>query len=189
MLTQLSLLIATALTPPLPDLIPAGHHRVKNEVVFVESGALASVRLVAAPAAGFGGVEEIVAGRPFPYSRKYGTRVYVVPHDLELSFPDSFQREDWPSSTVEISGSVVASDISPIHGRLTTVRLVGVTASSIELERVAQMVSDEHGQPVHRGLLYLYAAGLAALGFVLLWTLQRSRSQAASSVSARAEDH
>ncbi|MEX1026019.1 MAG: hypothetical protein WD226_13175 [Planctomycetota bacterium] len=179
MWTFLVLAAAMVAAPPV-DVLPRGDHRVKNEVVFVESEALRAVRLVASPTAGFGGVEEVEVGQPFPYSLKYGTKVYAVPRGIELEFPSSFRDQDWPCSTVEIGGHDTASDFSPVYARLITVKLLAVGPERLELERVDRVEIDQNGQPVDPSMIYLRTAGWVALGLFLLIALRRHRQRRAA---------
>ncbi|MFT6832555.1 MAG: hypothetical protein ACJAZN_002733 [Planctomycetota bacterium] len=77
--------------------------------------------------------------------------------------------------------------MSSIHGCLTTVKLLSVGPTGIELERVEEVVSDEHGQPVNPEFYYLRLAGVAVFGLALLVTLRRFLSPDADSDPSPAE--
>lgn len=84
-------LAGLALLAAIPDILPIGHKSVRHELVLEwDEGQHAGVRFVASPVRGFHGHVVIESGKPFRFSSKYGTRVYVIPASVAL--PDARER-------------------------------------------------------------------------------------------------
>jgi hypothetical protein len=135
--------------PLLADLIPSGHKAVTHQLVFVDSPALAHHRLVAAPVRGLHGTTEVVAGQPFQFSSKYGTRLYLIPKDV-MPLP-KFDRDlysQWPSEEPPVGEITSVPMVNPVASILTKVRLVSVTSGPPEMELVAHEELDDSHTPV-----------------------------------------
>ena len=161
------------------DLIPFGNKGVSHKLVFVDSPLLTSHRLIATPVRGFGGHEEVRPNRPFQFSTKYGTRLYVVPADFEV--PEKVTHDQpltYPSCDVPVSSTTFVPLHSPTASLRSTCKLIAVSDDSIEVELVSHEELDSSGQPVNLfktavPLLLIAATGLA--GCVLIWRRVRSR--------------
>jgi hypothetical protein len=151
------------------DLIPPGHKAVKHELVFAESEALNSCRLVAAPVRGFHGATEIRAGQRFRFSTKYGTRFYVIPDDVDL-LPE-FDRElyaQWPSAEPPVSEMKSNSLISPVTSAVTTLKLSEVSSEAPTIELVSHAEFDGAGQTATWRSALLRPLTLVPAGILLL---------------------
>ena len=97
------------------DLIPPGNKGVSHKLVFVDSPLLKSHRLIATPVRGFGGHEEVQPDRPFHFSTKYGTRLYVVPSDfVPPTKVNPGEPLPFPSCDVPVSSTTYVPIFSPI---------------------------------------------------------------------------
>lgn len=137
------------------DVLPPGHRGAVHELVLVASAAPEGSVVVAAPTRGFGGVEVVRLGAPFPFSSKYGTRLYVLPGGAAP--PDAAAlREGRHGAGVRIPVAEVAS--VPLASRVarveTRLRLVAATGADggYALEVVGETRSDAHGREVAGGL-------------------------------------
>jgi hypothetical protein len=130
----------------LADLIPPGQKGVTHQLVFVDSPALAQHRLVAAPVHGFRGTTEVVAGQPFDFSSKYGTRLYVIPKEVvPLPEFDPNLYSQWPSAEPPVGEITSVPVVSPVTSILTKVRLADVTSGLPKLEVVMdEKFADSH---------------------------------------------
>ena len=131
------------------DILLPGHKSVQHKLVFEPSDSLSNHRIVAAPIAGFSGYNIVEAGKPFPFSSKYGTRFYLVPESVvDLPKFDREVYEQWPSALPpcsEIKSTVVSS---PLASALTTVQLVGIDETGPEVKLIKHEEFDRNGRLV-----------------------------------------
>lgn len=172
-------------TPAWADLLPPGHKRVTHQLVFAKSPLLETHRLIAIPTRGFGGHTEVQADRPFRFSTKYGTRLYVVPAEF-VPPAKVFHGEPLPFPSCDIPVHSVTSvpALSPITSIRSTCKLVGVGDQSLEVELVDHTELNDSGQPVSfrnsvLPMLILSAIGLT--GCVLVWRRTRTSNPDADS--------
>lgn len=166
------------------DLIPPGHKAVSHRLVFVDSPLLQSHRMIAMPVRGFGGHEEIQPDRPFRFSSKYGTRLYVVPKDfvppekLQAGIPLPF-----PSCDVPVGCITSVPLLSPIDSLRSTCKLVAVGEDAIGVELVDHVELGSDGQPaslLKNGLPLLGIAAAGLVGCCLVWRRVRAAKKPAS---------
>ncbi len=130
-------IVLSMMTTAYADVLLPGYRGVSHQLVFEDSEALRSHRLVAAPIRGFGGVVELEPGKPFRFSTKYGTRFYVVPREVE-GLPD-FHRElygTWPSTKPPVTEINAVPMASRVESAITTLRLVSVDSAEPVIEIV-----------------------------------------------------
>ena len=172
--SALVVLVTCALSETRADLIPPGNKSVSHRLIFQDSELLRDHRVIAMPVRGFGGHEEIEAGKPIPFSTKYGTRLYVVPDDYEP--PGKMMRKDlpnFPSCDVPVSSITYVPVFSPVASIRTTLELADVSDDSITVTVVDHVELDRTGQPASllRSALPLFAISAAGIAgcFVLWW--------------------
>ena len=163
------------------DLIPPGNKGVSHKLVFVDSPLLESHRLIATPTRGFGGHEEVRANRPFSFSSKYGTRLYVVPKDFEppskVMFNDPLP---FPFCEVPVSCTTYVPVLSPVASLRSTCKLVAVGEDSIQVELVDHVELDSNGQPVTMSSIVVPLVAISATGLIgccLVWRRTRFPKQ------------
>lgn len=158
------------------DLIPNGYKGVVHQLVFVDSEAFSTHRLVAAPVAGFGGAVEIKPNEPFDFSSKYGTRIYLVPADVEplLDF-DKARFNQWPSITPPVSEIGFVPQTSLITLILTKLRFAGVAATGPQIEVVDNIESGPMRAPLRRIQAWLTSGAVAAAGALILFVYWRRK--------------
>ena len=142
--------------------------------MFVDSPPLESHRLIAMPVRGFGGVTEVQSGRPFAFSTKYGTRLYIVPRDYVP--PQRFNPGEplpFPSCDAPVTCVTSMPRFSPVASLLSTCKLTKVADGEIQVELIDHVRLDKHGRPasVLRGMLPLSL--IATVGLVGCWVLRR----------------
>ena len=167
----------------LPDILPPGHHAVDHKLVVTAGGVPADMRLVAAPARGLHGVHAVVAGEPFSFSRKYGTRLYLVPAAEPLPKFDAelFGRFAKSSTLPQIASAPLGS---PLHRIVTTWRITSVDGNTIALERVAEEKFDAAGNPLPAGGEWIVLAAIALFGALWLIRLERQRTESLTALEA-----
>lgn len=160
------------------DLIPPGNKSVTHKLVFQDSPLLESHRLIAMPTRGFGGHEEIQAGRPFYFSSKYQTRIYAVPKDYRPpSKRASGEPLPFPTGEIPIASTTYVPLLSPVASLLSTVRLVDVDETTINIELVGHEEFDDLGNPVSLGsvLIPLSVISMCGLvGCIAIWRRTKS---------------
>ena len=167
------------------DLIPPGNKGVSHKLVFVDSPLLKSHRLIAMPVRGFGGHEEVQPDRPFQFSSKYGTRLYVVPNDFVLPTKvNPGEPLPFPSCDVPVSSTTYVPIFSPIASLRSTCKLVAVEDDAIQVELVDHVELNSNGRPVTLlntvlPMLVISATGLIGCGFI--W--RRARISKTSAVA------
>ena len=151
--------------------------------MFVDSPLLKSHRLIAMPVRGFGGHEEIQPDRPFHFSTKYGTRLYVVPSDFVPPAKVSpGELLPFASCDVPVSSTTYVSILSPIASLRSTCKLIAVGDDAIQVELVDHVELDSNGKPASLlntvlPMLLISATGL--IGCCLVWRQARiSRNSA-----------
>lgn len=130
------------------DLILPGYKPVRHRLIFEPSPELDAHRVVIAPMAGFSGVREVRAGEPLAFSSKYGSRIYVVPGDLER-LPE-FDRErfaQWPSVEPPVRSQTMVPVTSIVQTIHTTVRFEGMVDGKPQVRLVREEVLTATGQP------------------------------------------
>ena len=177
--------VLTGTTRLVADMIPPGNKGVSHKLVFVDSPLLKSHRLIAMPVRGFGGHEEVQPDRPFRFSTKYGTRLYVVPNDFVP--PAKVNRREllpFPSCDVPVSSTTYVSIFSPIASLRSICKLVAVEDDAIQVELVDHVELNSSGRPVTLPntvlpMLVISATGL--IGCCLIW--RRARCAKTSAVA------
>lgn len=165
------------------DVIPPGNKSVSHTLVFVDSPALKSHRLIAMPVRGFRGHEEVQPDRPFRFSSKYRTRLYVVPSDFSPPAKFSFSEPlPFPSCDVPVSSTTYVPIVSPIASLRSTCKLIAVGDDAIHVELVDHVELDSDGQPASLlntvvPMLLISTAGL--IGCCLIWRQSRLASDSA----------
>lgn len=164
------------------DLIPPGNKGVSHKLVFVDSPLLKSHRLIAMPVRGFGGHEEVQPDRPFHFSTKYGTRLYVVPNDFVPPAKVSFGEPlPFPSCDVPVSSTTYVPILSPVASLRSTYKLIAVGDDTIQVELVDHVELDSNGQPtslLNTILPMLAIAGTGLIGCCLIRRRARTRNSA-----------
>ncbi|WP_182870152.1 hypothetical protein [Stieleria mannarensis] len=177
-------LLMTGTAPLRADLIPPGHKAVSHTLVFVDSPLLHSHRLIAMPVRGFGGHEEIQPRRPFRFSSKYGTRLYVVPRDfVPPAEVNPGQPLPFPSCDVPVSSTTSVPILSPIDSLRSTCKLVAVADDAIQVELVDHAELDSNGEPASVSkivlpMLLISAGGV--IGCYLVWRQTRRARKVAT---------
>ena len=153
------------------DLLPTGHKSVQHRLVFVDSPALQNQRLIATPIRGFGGIAEIRVGEPFPFSTKYGTKIYAVPDDFDplkkLDYPLDFVSSDPPVD--DITSISILRSTSEIETRC---KLVSVSDSILLIEVVGETRFDELGLVTKGGFSIIGKLALSLAGLCGCITLR-----------------
>jgi hypothetical protein len=167
----------------LPDLLPPGHRSVEHLLVVTADGTPAGMRLVAAPVRGLHGVHAVVAGEPFAFSQKYGTRLFLLPADAGVPEfePAWLERHAHSESFPQIASVPLGS---PLHRVVTTWRIQALDGRRIALERVAEQRFDAAGLPLLAGSDWLPLAIVGALGAAWLVRLARQRPAARAPLPA-----
>ena len=159
------------------DLIPPGNKAVSHKLVFVDSPLLQTHRLIAMPVRGFGGHEEVQPNRPFHFSTKYGTRLYVVPRDFEPpSKVNPGQPLPFPSCDVPVSSTTYVPILSPVASLRSTCKLIAVADDAIQVELVDHVELDASGNPASplgAVLLMLFISATGLIGCCLIWRRTR----------------
>ncbi len=159
------------------DLIPPGSKGVSHKLLFVDSPPLKSHRLIAMPVRGFGGHEEVQPHRPFHFSTKYGTRLYVVPDDfIPPAKVIPGEPLPFPSCDVPVSSTTYVPIFSPIASLRSTCKLVAVGDNAIQVELVDHVELNSDGRPASLlntvlSMLVISATGL--IGCYLIWRRAR----------------
>jgi hypothetical protein len=167
------------------DLIPPGNKGVSHKLVFVDSPLLKSHRLIAMPVRGLGGHEEVQPDRPFHFSTKYGTRLYVVPSDfVPPTKVNPGEPLPFPSCDVPVSSTTYVPILSPIASLRSTCKLIAVGDDAIQVELVDHVELDSNAQPASLlntvlPMLVISATGL--IGCCLVW--RRARISTSSAVT------
>jgi len=160
--------------PARSDVLLPGTRPVSHQLVVEPSEHLTGKRIVAFPVRGFGGTHLVEPGKPFDFSSKYGTRLYVasdaesVPESLEPAWEASHLAAEIPVS--EVSSVLLAS---PLESIVTTLRISQLDATRFELA-----VVDEVRRHDRKWIAALCAVAL--LGWFGLWYLIRRRRRAAA---------
>jgi hypothetical protein len=158
------------------DVLLPGTRPVSHQLVIEPSELWAGRRIVAFPVRGFGGAHLVEPGRPFDFSSKYGTRLYVAVESEPV--PESVDR-DWAAGRLaaEIPVREIASVplTSPLESLVTTLRILRLDGAHFELAVVDQT---EQYDPSLVAVLCALAL-LAASG--LVYAIRRRRRTAAAS--------
>lgn len=169
--------VLTGTTRLSADLIPPGNKGVSHKLVFVDSPLLKSHRLIAMPVRGFGGHEEVQPDRPFHFSTKYGTRLYVVPNEFVLPAKlNPGEPLPFPSCDVPVSSTTYVPTFSPIASLRSTCRLVAVEDDAIQVELVDHVELNSNGRPVtllNTVLPVLVISGTGLIGCCIIWRRAR----------------
>ncbi len=162
------------------DILLPGHKSVKHQLVFEDSAAFQQHRLIAAPIAGFSGVEEILPGRPFAFSTKYGTAFYLVPRDQVIPEFDRERFDQWPHQSPPVTQIRSRPVTSLVASALTTLKFSGLDESGVPIiEQVSHRETDRNGKPANTSRSLLLFGLCAAAGLVLcLLALRRLRAGA-----------
>lgn len=166
------------LGPPAPDVLPPGHQSVRHELTLRWPSDGEQHVFYASPTRGFGSSHRIVAGEPFPFSSKYGTRIYALPRDAEPPVGhEAWLASPWPRTAppvAEVSSVPAGQPLARVETALA-VRLV--RGDTIELEVLGERRFDRSGAPLGAGSS-LPLLAIAALGGLLLLRLARRRPPA-----------
>ena len=183
-LLSLGLMLVSSSNLVHADLIPPGNKGVSHKLVIVDSPLLASNRIIAMPTRGFGGHEEVRAGKPFHFSSKYGTRLYVVPDDYEP--PAKLRSGDplpFPHGEIPVTSTTYVPLISSVDSLRSTCKVTEIGEDSITIELIDHIKLDSRGRPVTLlssalPMLAISMVGCVCCGFVWRWT-RRSKKPAA----------
>ena len=159
-------LLFVSVSTLVADVIPPGHAGVSHKLQFESSELLQEKILVAAPTAGFGGAVRIVAGEPFTFSSKYGTRFYLVPAGEIFDKFDRDRFAKWPSCLPPVSEIKSVPYYNSVRSALTTLRLKEVTEDGPVIEVVSHEEFNSFGYPVQSGS-WMALAILPILGVVI----------------------
>ncbi len=173
-----SILLTLALAPSCDVIIP-GEKPVANEMVV--TGGIEGMRLVATPLAGFG-TAEVIPGKPFRFSGKYGTHLYAVPADVALpeDFDRAFYEQQIPASIFPPATPTVPV-ASPLARILWTYRVLGIEDGELKLELMDEERFGKAGKLDEEGNFVGWLVFIGACGFIgLLLVARRRRSKAAS---------
>ena len=169
--------LAISVSTLTADVLPPGHAPVSHKLEFESSQLLKDTVLVAAPTAGFGGAVRVVAGEPFTFSSKYGTRLYLVPAGETID--NKFDRErfkEWPSCQPPVSEIKSVPAYKSVRSALTTLRLKEITEDGPVIEIVSHKEFNRAGNPAQDGswstLAALPVLGVAICGY-LFWIRTR----------------
>ena len=159
---------------PLPDLLPPGTKSVKHELVLEWAEALDGTHFVLSPGLRVGN-QTLNRNEPFRLSRTVRSRLYAIPAEATLPKRDDWLREGaWPSCEIPVREVRSTGASHPLASVLTTLRVVKVENGEILIERVNEVRLDAHGNELG-DLDWLPIAGLALLGAVWLWQIDRRR--------------
>jgi len=186
MMLTVPLLIGFCVLPSSPDLIQPGYKRVEQLVAIENPRDFDGWFVVAATLLGPIDVTVVEPGVPFPYSSKYGTRVYglpvgtPVPEALVDGRPHGAAFDGFPSAHPPVTQPSEVAFYSPTNRALTTLRILRLDESGIGLKQVSTQTLDAHGRPVAWWRLWVLPLGALAVGLAALTWLVRQRRQRAT---------
>ena len=171
---SLLLVLLSLAAPARSDILLPGTKSVSHQLVIEASEHWTGKRIVAFPVRGFGGTHVVEPGKPFDFSSKYGTRLYVVPESEPV--PQSVD----PSWTAgHVAADIPVSEVSsvpltsPLESIVTTLRIRELDGARFELA-----VVDETKR--HDPWLIAALCAAALLGGLGLCFLIRRRKRAAA---------
>lgn len=170
--------ICLCLPSSVPDLLLPGHTTVRHELALTWDDSV-TTRFVASPGHRMHGHRLLTRGEPFPFSSKYGTRLYAVPADAE--WPDakvSLRDSPWPSAAIPVRELAAVRSGHPVARVLTTLRVVAVRADRLELEVVGEQRFGRFDLPID-GPLWLPLLLIAGAGGVWLLRFHAPRRRGA----------
>ena len=168
-------------TGPAPDVILPGQKGVLHELVLEWGEDQGQVEFWAWPLAGFGGPRKIVAGEPFRFSGKYGTRIYRFAAGEAWPDPRSWESPHEPPEgflqshprgipCYEINR---ASVMHPLDSVRSVYRVVGAQQGALQFEFVSEQRFDARGNLINLGALTPFLVGIALVGLVGLVRIAR----------------
>lgn len=162
------------LTPAaMPDLMPPGRKQVRHELVLDWGAVPREQRFVASPIRGFHGSCEIHPGEPFPFSSKYGTRIYAVPSDAAVPPQERIAADcSWPSAAIPVREVASTAAGHPLARVESTLAVRAVRADGLELACTGQRRLDAMGNELG-DLDWVPLAAIAGAGAWLVWRLSR----------------
>jgi len=181
-LARLWILPALVCLPAQADVLMPGTRSVRHELVVESSPALQGVTLVATPLHGFRAGDPIVPGQPFPFSTKYGTRLYAfapgvaIPQDREALEASALASTDLP-----VIEETAVPLVSPVTRVLTRLRVTAILERRIELEILGEERLDASGRPAASLLRLTLLGAIAAAGLLGVLLLRRRRRKAPAS--------
>lgn len=174
----LVLAICLCLPASAPDMLLPGHTATKHELVLTWDDAVRE-RFVASPGRRLHGSRLLTRGEPFPFSSKYGTRIYAVPADAVLPDAKATLREStWPSAAIPVREVASVRNGYPVTRVLTTLRVAAVRDDGLELEVIDEQRFGMFDLPIV-GPIWLPLVLIAGFGFVLLRRFHAAREPAA----------
>ena len=172
--------------PPLADLAIPGHKDVLHQLSLDVTDAHLGWTLVAAPVSGFSGMVVVEDQVPFPFSGKYGTRIFALPPSVAT--PEDYDPawvDRYPSSLPGVShiGSVPWSHpVARILSHLEVAELdLGLEGQPqvLALEVVGHEQWTASGEPLNDTDPRVLLFGLSGLGLVGLVLLRSSKEATA----------
>lgn len=170
------LFVLLSLTGPArSDVLLPGTKSVSHQLVIEESEHWTGKRIVAFPVRGFGGAHVVEPGKPFDFSSKYGTRLYVVPESEPIpESPDPAWKSSHVAAEIPVSEVSAVPLTSPLESIVTTLRIRELDGARFALE-----VVDETKRHDPRLIAFLCAAALLG-GLGLLYSIRRRKRAAAA---------
>ncbi|MFT4649495.1 MAG: hypothetical protein ACI9X4_002735 [Glaciecola sp.] len=183
-----TLLFGLCLFAPLPDITSPGYKKVSHQVAIENPKDFEGWRVfVAETFPVLHPFTEAEPGIPFSFSSKYGTRIYVLPSGNRV--PN--HAEDWDAikdtydnfiqAIPPVTSPEQVSVHSPVASVLTTIRIVDISDSGIQLEAVRTQEFDSNGKPVSWALFWVLPLGAVTCGVIGLIVLRKRRLKRALS--------
>lgn len=174
----LALAAGLCLSASAPDLLLPGHTPAKHELVLTWDDTVPT-RFIASPERRHWGYRILTRGEPFPFSTKYGTRIYAVPAAAELPDPKSTLRDSpWPSAAIPVRELSSVRAGYPVTRVLTRLRISSLRDDGLELAVVDEQRYGMFDLPVV-GPPWLPLVLIAGFGLVLLWRCHLARKAVA----------
>ena len=158
--------LCLCLPSSVPDVLMPGYVSARHELVLNWDEGITN-RFVASPTRGFGSFQVIAAGEPFPFSSKYGTRIYAVPADGPVPDANTLRESTWPNASIPVRQMAAVPLGFPVAHVVTSLRVAGLRDDGFELQVVGEQRFGRFGLPVV-GPVWLPLVLIAGLGFVLL---------------------
>lgn len=157
----------------LADILPPGHRSVVHELVLLDGPAWKEWSFLAAPVRGFGGVAVLRAGEAFPFSTKYGTRIYAF---AQGEVPPAELTETWKAAHSSAAPPVDEVAFVPVLSSLNrivhTLSIEEVGAGTLRLA----LAGDERDHSWPPFLTWLVLVLLVAAGLLGYLRLRRRRA-------------
>ncbi len=155
------------------DILLPGYKSVKHYLVFEDLSLPPGQLLIVGPTRGLNGFEEIKVGEPFRFSRKYDTRIYLVPVEFSTEAWNQESLQAWPSVIPPVSEINSVPLISSVAEVITNLCFDGVVDGQPVFGVVSQVKLDSLGQVVNPTTFLLIILLLVGVGLALCFYASR----------------